>query len=69
MRMEAMIDEIAQYGPVVALGMPGEKKIPFGAMRYYSTHEDWQKIVTETAKQRTGNSHCCGQYARRGVGI
>ncbi len=47
---EAMIDEIAQYGPVVALGMPGEKKIPFGAQRYYSTQEDWQDIVTRTAK-------------------
>jgi hypothetical protein len=48
---EAMIDEIAQYGPVVALGMPGETNIPFGAMRYYSKHEDWQKIVTDTAKR------------------
>ncbi len=47
---EAMIDEIAQYGPIVALGMPGEKKIPFGALRYYSTHDDWQNIVAETAK-------------------
>jgi hypothetical protein len=47
---EAMIDEIAQYGPVVALGMPGEKTIPFGAQRYYSTHEDWQNIVANTAK-------------------
>jgi hypothetical protein len=47
---EAMIDEIAQYGPVLALGMPGEKRIPFGAQRFYSTHEDWQEIVTRTAK-------------------
>jgi hypothetical protein len=47
---EAMIDEIAQYCPVVALGMPGEKKVPFGAQRYYSTHEDWQNIVSSTAK-------------------
>lgn len=48
---EAMIDEIAQYGPVVALGMPGETRIPFGALRYYSKHEDWQRIVTDTAKR------------------
>lgn len=47
---EALIDEIAQYGPVVALGMPGEKTIPFGAMRHYATHEDWQRIVADTAK-------------------
>jgi hypothetical protein len=48
---EALIDEIAQYGPVVALGMPGETRVPFGAMRYYSKHEDWQRIVTETAQR------------------
>lgn len=47
---EAMIDEIAQYGPVVALGMPGEKNVPFGARRYYSSHDNWQEIVTRTAK-------------------
>jgi len=48
---EAMIDEIAQHGPVVALGVPGEKKVPFGARRYYSSHDDWQQIVTKTAKE------------------
>jgi len=48
---EALIDEMAQYGPVVALGQPGEKKAPFGAMRYYATHEDWQSIITETAQR------------------
>lgn len=48
---EAMIDEIAQYGPVVALGMPGEDKVPFGAARFYSTHDDWQRIITDTAKR------------------
>ena len=47
---EALIDEVAQYGPVVALGMPGEKRVPFGASRYYSSHDDWQDIVTTTAK-------------------
>jgi hypothetical protein len=46
---EALIDEIAQYGPVVALGMPGEQRVPFGALRHYSSHADWQKIVTDTA--------------------
>ncbi len=48
---EMFIDEIAQYGPVVALGMPGEKGVPFGASRYYANHEDWQQIVAETAEQ------------------
>ena len=48
---EAMVDEIAQYGPLVALGMPGEEKVPFGASRYYSSHDDWQEIITHTAKR------------------
>jgi hypothetical protein len=47
---EMMIDEVAQYGSVVALGRPGEKSAPFGALRHYSSHEDWQAIVTETAR-------------------
>lgn len=48
---EALVDEIAQYGPVVALGQPGEKRAPFGAMRLYSTHEQWQSIVADTARR------------------
>ena len=40
---EALIDEIAQYGPVVALGRPGEKHVPFGAQRHYEAHETWQE--------------------------
>jgi hypothetical protein len=46
---EAMIDEVARYGPVVALGQPGEVRAPFGAMRHYAAHEEWQAVVTETA--------------------
>jgi hypothetical protein len=48
---EALIDESAQYGPVVALGRPGEAKAPFGALRHYSSHEGWQRVVTETAQR------------------
>ena len=48
---ETMVDEVAQYGPVVALGMPGEENVPFGAQRYYSSHDDWQEIVAGTAKR------------------
>jgi MFS family permease len=47
---EAIIDEVAQYGPVVALGIPGEKKVPFGAMRYYSSHDDWKETIAQTAR-------------------
>ena len=48
---EALIDEAAQYGPVVALGRPGEARAPFGALRHYSAHEDWQAVITETARR------------------
>lgn len=48
---EMLIDEMAQYGPVVALGQPGEKRVPFGAARYYAEHADWQALITETARR------------------
>jgi MFS family permease len=50
---ELLVDEMAQYAPVIALGEPGEKRIPFGAMRYYAEHANWKEIVTETAKRAT----------------
>jgi hypothetical protein len=48
---QALIDEVAQYGPVVALGRPGETKIPFGALRHYATDEEWQAVITDTARR------------------
>lgn len=48
---EAMVDEVAQYGPVVALGRPGESAAPFGAWRHYATHADWQDVVESTARR------------------
>lgn len=47
---EAMVDEVAAYGPVVALGRPGEAQAPFGAQRHYASHEDWQDVVISTAR-------------------
>jgi hypothetical protein len=73
---EALIDEVAQYGPVVALGMPGDKKVPFGAQRYYSSHDDWQEIVTKTARKAraivlsagdTPGVRCSGDTLRKWV--
>lgn len=46
---ETMIDEIAQFGAVVALGRPGDRRTPFGAMRHYSTDEDWQRTLADAA--------------------
>jgi hypothetical protein len=48
---EALIDEMAQYGPVVALGRPGEKTPPYGAHRYYSTDEGWRETIADTARR------------------
>jgi len=48
---QALIDEVAQYGPVVALGRPGETKAPFGALRHYATNEEWQTVITDTARR------------------
>lgn len=47
---EAMVDELAQFGPVVALGHPGDKRTPFGAMRHYSADADWQRTLSDAAR-------------------
>lgn len=47
---EAMVDEVALYGPVVALGRPDDKRAPFGAKRHWASHETWQEVVTQTAR-------------------
>jgi hypothetical protein len=47
---EAMVDELAQFGPVVALGRPGDKRTPFGAMRHYSADADWQRTLADAAR-------------------
>lgn len=46
---EALVDEIAIHGPVVALGRPGEAASPFGAQRHYASHADWQDVIRHTA--------------------
>jgi hypothetical protein len=48
---EALIDEVAQYGPVVALGRPGETRAPFGALRRYATNDEWQSVIIDTARR------------------
>jgi hypothetical protein len=48
---EALIDEAAQYGPVVALGRPGETRAPFGALRHYATDEEWQSVIIDATRR------------------
>jgi hypothetical protein len=35
------------YGPVIAIGRPGEKVRPLGAARMYVSHQEWQQRVAE----------------------
>ena len=46
---ETMIDEIAQFGAVVALGRPGDRRPIFGAIRHHSTDDDWQRTLSDAA--------------------
>lgn len=47
---EALVDELAQFGPVIALGRPGDARTPFGAHRHYSDHADWQQTLAAAAR-------------------
>ncbi len=47
---EALVDELAQFGPVIALGRPGDTRTPFGAQRHYSDHADWQQTLAAAAR-------------------
>ncbi|WP_291206304.1 hypothetical protein [Hyphomonas sp.] len=46
---EMLVDEFAWYGPVIALGQPGESHTPFGADRRYVDHDTWQAVVEDAA--------------------
>jgi hypothetical protein len=43
---EELLDDVLwRFGPVVAIGRPGEQLPPLGAAREYLRHEDWQSVV------------------------
>jgi hypothetical protein len=44
-----LVEEFSRFGPVVALGLPGQRAMPFGAARIYVRHEDWRAKVLELA--------------------
>jgi hypothetical protein len=46
-----LVEEFARFGPIVALGRPGQRIRPFGAARVYVGHENWQARVTELAEK------------------
>jgi hypothetical protein len=44
---EALAAKLAAYGPVIAVGRPGEKVPPLGAARLWITEDRWQGRVEE----------------------
>jgi hypothetical protein len=46
-----LVEEFSRFGPVVALGRPGQRTLPFGAARIYVSHDDWQTKVLELAEK------------------
>lgn len=46
-----LVEEFSRFGPVVALGRPGQRSLPFGAARIYVEHDDWQAKVLELAER------------------
>jgi hypothetical protein len=44
---ELLLEEGTTFGPVVALGNPNDAVPPYGAVRGYAKHSDWQKMVSD----------------------
>lgn len=48
---ELLVDEFAQFGPVIALGKPGDKAPRFGAYRRFTDHDEWQDVIRDAARR------------------
>jgi hypothetical protein len=46
-----LLEEGTAYGPVVAVGEPGEPTPPYGASRGYFSDGDWEKAVSQLAAE------------------
>jgi len=46
-----LVERFSIFGPVVAVGRPGETELPFGAARVYVPDADWQPKVLELAER------------------
>src|SRR5262249_43924648 len=44
---ELLVLECSQYGPVVAIGRPGERVRTFGVSRSFARDQDWKELVVE----------------------
>jgi hypothetical protein len=47
---QALMETATPYGPVVAIGRPGDPEPPFGASRKYVGDDEWQALVKEMAR-------------------
>ncbi|MFG3366589.1 hypothetical protein ACIPWY_11845 [Streptomyces sp. NPDC090032] len=47
---ERNVAELSRFGPVVAVGRPGEDKPFLGANRVYVTNHNWKSVVTDAIK-------------------
>lgn len=45
-----LVQQFSRHGPIVAIGRPGEKDLPFGAARIYVPDDIWQAKVMELAR-------------------
>lgn len=50
----ALVERFGNLAPIVAIGKPGEKNLPFGAARLYVPEGDWQAVVNDIAAHATG---------------
>jgi hypothetical protein len=47
---QAIVKVLRKYGPVIAIGRPGEALPPLGAARFYVSDELWKSKVEDTAR-------------------
>ena len=47
---ERLARRFAKFGPVIAIGRPGEDMPPLGAARFYVSHDRWQEKVADVAR-------------------
>lgn len=50
----ALVERFGNLAPIVAIGKPGEKDLPFGASRLYVKDSDWQAVVKDLAMRAHG---------------
>lgn len=49
-REQQIVETLRTFGPVIAVGRPGEELPPLGSTRIYVAHDQWKEAVSELAK-------------------